>query len=101
MRDVHRSRRPPGLPAADRFYAKDERGTTLSSFLCLGDACKAIGFNWDADAHRVCVCNRSDRHVRVTAHGWFLSFEITLRPRELRLIDATEIELPIYAEYLL
>lgn len=89
-----------GLPAADRFYAKGERGTTLPPFLCLGDACKAIAFNWDADTHRVCVCNRSDRHVRVIAHGWFLSFEITLQPGERRPIDATKIELPVYADYL-
>ena len=59
-----------------------------------------ITFNWDPDDYRVAVRNTSDRPVRVTVHGWLLSFEISLGPKELRLIEVTEIEQPVYAEYL-
>lgn len=72
---------------------------TLLPVLCRGEACNVIALNWDADAHRVSVRNDSNRHVRVIVHEWLLSFEINLRPGEFRLIEASEIEQPVYAEY--
>jgi tRNA A58 N-methylase Trm61 len=72
----------------------------LPPVLCRGEACDVITFDWDADHYRVAVRNISNRPVRVTVHGWLLSFEINLRPKEVRLIEATEIEQPVYAAYL-
>jgi hypothetical protein len=72
----------------------------LPPVLCRGDACDVITFDWDPDDYRIAVQNTSDRPVRVTVHGWLLCLEIDLRPKELRRLEATEIEQPVYAEYL-
>jgi hypothetical protein len=71
----------------------------LQPVLCDGDACASIVLGWNADAHCLSVRNDSERYVRVTLRGWLFTVEITLRPGELRLVEATEIDQPLYAEY--